>query len=278
LWLKYSLVRDGPTMWAFLRQVRASTLCILAIETDDGHVLGSFTSQPWRLSKGWYGGGGVGEDAFVWRLRRSRLDSASQSIVDQVNHESEIQVFPYRSTSCNTSAGGGDKSNNTTTPPAIQYCSKKCLRMGRGEVLESSATATTATDQRQHDDAASHRPPSPAPTKPKMFQKHKRFGGGRHYGHALSLDKDLKHGTTSSSETFGNPCLIDTTQRGARFSVANIEVWAVTPHVTVAEAEQAELSNLFLDVDNNDDGRDPPAQPPARRINHFMNVLVGGPV
>jgi hypothetical protein len=90
---------------------------------------------------------------------------------------------------------------------------------------------------------------------------------GKHYGYALYLDKDLKSGTTSSSETFGNPCLLDGTQRGARFNVANIEVWTLTPHTTVADAEQSELSNLFLDG-----GRDS-----AHRLN-FMNILVGGPI
>jgi TLD len=268
LWLKYSLARDGPTMWAFLRKVRASTVCFLAIETDGGHVFGSFTTQPWRLSQGWYG---RGEDTFVWRLRRSRLESAGQSIVDQVNHESEIQVFPYRPSS--SSSSGGDTTNAV---PAIQYCSKRCLWMGQGEILESSPTTS-----QQHDIPASE--PAPAIAPPPLASKATVGLAGKHYGHALSLDKDLQRGTTSSSETFGNPCLVDPTRRGARFTVANIEVWAVTSHGTVAEAEQTELSNLFLDHDPAADRADQQQphqqqnQRQGRRRNHFMNMLVGGP-
>lgn len=219
-WLKYSLVRDGASLWTFLRQVRASTLCFLAIETDKGHVFGAFTSQPWRLSKGWYGS----KDTFLWKMRRSRLETTGKSIVDQICQESEIQVYPYR-----------------TGNAAVQYCSKKCLMLGQGEVIPSP---------RLHN-----------PDKPRQVKT------GKHYGYALYLDKDLTTGTTSSSETFGNPCLVDPSQRGARFRVANIEVWTLTPHDTVAEAEQSELSNLFLDG-----GRDS-----THRLN-FMNILVGGPI
>jgi len=219
-WLKYSLVRDGAGLWTFLRTVRASTLCFLAIETDEGHVFGAFTSQPWRLAKGWYGS----KDTFLWKMRRSRLETAGKSIVQQVAQESEIQVYPYR-----------------TGNAAVQYCSKKCLMLGQGEIIPSPTL---------------HNPDKPKPVRT-----------GKHYGYALYLDKDLQHGTTSTSETFGNPCLTDTKARGAHFNVSNIEVWTLTPHDTVEEAEQSELSNLFLDG-----GRDS-----SHRLN-FMNILVGGPI
>lgn len=207
-WLKYSLVRDGPGIFPFLRQGRASTVCLLAVETDDGHVLGSFTSQPWRLAEGWYGS----QDTFLWKMRRSRLQ-LKDSILDQVAQESEIQVYPYRSGNA-----------------AIQYCSKKCLMLGQGEVLPSPALK--------------REPPV-----------------GKHYGYGLYLDKDFQHGTTSSSETFGNPCLVDSGARGCRFTVANVEVWTLTTHSNVEEATQAELSHLFLDS-----GRE------SSKLN-FMNIL-----
>jgi hypothetical protein len=219
-WLKYSLVRDGAGLWTFLRQVRASTLCFLAIETDGGHVFGAFTSQPWRLAKGWYGS----KDTFLWKMRWSRLEISGKSIVDQVAHESEIQVYPYR-----------------TGNAAVQYCSKKCLMLGQGEIIPSPTL---------------HNPDKPKPVRT-----------GKHLGYALYLDKDLQHGMTSSSETFGNPCLTDTNARGARFNVSNIEVWTLTPYDTVAEAEQSELSNLFLDG-----GRDS-----SHRLN-FMNILLPTPI
>jgi hypothetical protein len=220
-WLKYSLVRDGGGLLTFLRQVRASTFCILAIETTEGHVLGAFTSVPWRLSKGWYGS----KDTFLWKMRRNRLKTASRSIVEQINQESEIQVYPYR-----------------TGNAAVQYCSNKCLMLGQGEII-------------------------PSPTYTKDPNKPKTSGrSGKHYGYALYLNGDLSKGTTSTSETFGNPCLIDSEQRGDRFNVANIEVWTLTAHDSVAEAEQSELSTLFLEG-----GRD------GRKLN-FMNILSGGPI
>jgi TLD len=234
-YLKYSLVRDGPGLWSFLRQVRASTLCFLAIETDSGHVFGAFTSHPWRLSKGWYGS----QDTFLWKLRRSRLETAGNSIAEQVCQESEIQVFPYR-----------------TGNAAIQYCSKKCLMLGQGEIIPSPVyrnAPASDTGDISADETTSRR----NSTGTKI---------AKHYGYALYLDKNLQTGTTSSSETFGNPCLIDDTRRGAKFTVANIEVWTLTQHDTVAAADQSELSNLFLDG-----GRD------SKRLN-FMNILVGGPI
>jgi hypothetical protein len=70
---------------------------------------------------------------------------------------------------------------------------------------------------------------------------------GTHYGNAIRLDGALTGGSTSTSETFGNPCLIETDKRGQEFQVANIELWAMTPHSTVAAAERAEMKSLFLE-------------------------------
>jgi len=220
-WLKYSLVRDGRSLWKLLRQVRASHHCFLAIETTEGHVFGSFTSQAWRLSKGWYGS----TDSFVWKMRKSRcLEDAggtltSKSVLQQIYQESEIQVYPYR-----------------TGNVAVQYCSKDCLMTGQGELL----------------------PPSP--------------DGecvGEHYGHAIHLESNLTKGTTSNSETFGNPCLVDSSRRGATFEVCNLEVWTLTPHPTVEDAEQSELSTLFLEGG---------LGPGNEKSLNIMNILVGGPI
>ena len=216
-WLKYSLVRDGSNMWNFLRQVRASEVTFLAIETVDGHVFGSFTCQAWRLSQGWYGRQ-TGEAAFLWKMRRSRdVDpvSVARSIVEQVNKESEIQVFPYREGNA-----------------AVQYCSPKQLMLGQGELLP-------------RDDLK-----------------------GKHYGHALYLDGSLLKGSTSNSETFGNPCLISPDERGAVFEISNLEVWTLTSHSDIESAQQSELSQLFLV--NRDREED-------RNLN-FMKILVGGPI
>lgn len=216
-WLKYSLVRDGSNIWNFLRQVRASEMSFLAIETVDGHVFGSFTCQAWRLSQGWYGRQ-TGEADFLWKMRRSRdVDpvSVARSIVEQVNKESKIQVFPYREGNA-----------------AVQYCSPEQLMLGQGELL------------------------------PRDELK------GKHYGHGLYLDGSLLKGSTSNSETFGNPCLISPDERGAVFEVANLEVWTLTSHLDIESAEQSELSQLFLMNRDRDEGRN---------LN-LIKILVGGPI
>jgi hypothetical protein len=204
-YLKYSLVRDGASLKTLLRNTRASSNCFLAIETVDGHVFGAFTSQPWRLSQGWYGS----KDSFLFNMRHSRLDDVS-SILEQVHNESEIQVYPYRS-------------GNT----ALQHCSKNGIMMGQGELLPA--------------------------THP-----------GEHYGFALYLDPSFKKGTTSTSETFGNPCLVSMEERGATFEVSNIELWTLTPHASIEAAERAELSTLFLDG--------------GRKNLNLLDIIVGGTI
>ena len=207
-WIKYSLVRDGASMWTMMRQIRASSSTVLAIETVDGHVFGAFTNHSWRFSVGWYGG----QQAFLWKMRRSRLETTT-SILEQAMQESEVQVFPVRPGNV-----------------AIQYCSKECLMLGRGEIQGHT---------------------------PGKY-------GGKHYGHGIYLDSSLLRGTTSSSETFGNPSLVDDTERGTRFDVSNIEVWTLTPHDNVGEAQQSELSTMFLEGGRQGDNLD------------VLGILVGG--
>lgn len=251
-WLKYSLVRDGPGLWNFLRQTRASTLCFLAIETDTGHVFGAFTSQPWRLSVGWYGG----VDSFLWKLRRSRVENETKSsVLEQIQAESEVQVYPYRA---------GHK--------AVQYCSKQCLMLGNAEIIPCPVVVPEGTTSTDEDDNNNENVDKKHESSNDNNTDHHRFhqqpiglNGGSHYGHGLYLDKSLLTGSTSTSETFGNPCLVDTNKRGEQFRVSNVELWTLTPHSTVTEAEQSELSSLFLE-------RTDPS-----RLNVYT-ILVGGPI
>jgi TLD len=230
-WLKYSRVRDGGNLAQLLRQVRASTYTIVAVETSTGHVLGSFTSHPWRLSSKWYGGNdsqrkysdgpsnGAADleaSSFVWKMRHPRclVGSTSpvskspsptlrRSIVEQVCQESEIQVFPIRSSS-----------DAAVECDAVQSCSlTHGLRLGQNELRHLSP-------------------------------KHRL--SGEHLGHALAIAPDLLTGSTSTSETFGNPCLTNEALRGEAFDIVNVEVWTLTPHGTIAEAERRELARLFL--------------------------------
>ena len=181
-WLKYSLVRDAGNLWTMLRHMRASNVTALAIETTDGHVFGSFTYDAWRFSAGWYGS----SQAFLWKMRHSRLET-TKSIFEQALQESEVQVFPVRPGNV-----------------AIQYCSKECLMLGRGEIKPDGKVRSGGV-------AVAAGAPFTKPTSPDKE--------GKHYGHGIFLDHSLQKGSTSSSETFGNPCLIDEGQRGMKFEV-----------------------------------------------------------
>uniref|UniRef100_A0A7S4K0T0 Oxidation resistance protein 1 n=1 Tax=Odontella aurita TaxID=265563 RepID=A0A7S4K0T0_9STRA len=88
--LKFSLVRDGPSLYQLLRTVRGSVRTVLAVETTEGYVFGSFTSAAWRPNRAYFGS----HESFVWRMRQSRL-TACHSIVEQAIMESELEVFPY---------------------------------------------------------------------------------------------------------------------------------------------------------------------------------------
>lgn len=88
-WLKYSLVRDGASLAILRRYVRGARRTILAIETTDGQVFGSFTSTNWRYERhGFYGTG----ESFLWRMRHNRKTKCS-SLYDQAQMESEIDVY-----------------------------------------------------------------------------------------------------------------------------------------------------------------------------------------
>lgn len=112
----------------------------------------------------------------------------------------------------------------------IQFCTNDGISIGEGEVTEMSQDGTN-------------------------------------FGHAVRLDKTLQFGSTSNCETFGNPCLTHTDLRGKEFQVANIELWCMTPHSTVATAERAELKTLFLE-----EGRH------ADNNLNLLEILVGSPV
>jgi hypothetical protein len=273
-WLKYSRARDGGGLSQMLRQVRGSKYTVLAVETTTGHVLGSFTSSPWRLSKGWYGGGmqeedvaaarnddedragggrGAGDEkkddseswpasaepetlAYVWKMRHPRClqqqsppssspssaaGATAASIVQQVCQESEIQVFPLRTSA--TAAGDDAGSEVASDAIAVQSCSlADGIRLGQNELLPAASSSSAAPNS-----------------------GHKAWDG-EHYGYALAIDPALRSGSTSTSETFGNPCLIRSGMRGETFELANLEIWTLTTRSTVADAENAELKRLFL--------------------------------
>jgi hypothetical protein len=225
-WLKYSLVREGPSLLKMLRHCRASQHTILAIETTDGHVFGSFTSQPWRLisTKGYYYGN---KESFVWRMRRSR-NEVVKSVVEQILMESQIDVYPF--------TGRNNK---------VQMCTKDCIALGHGELQDDSIGKDNNHEENVEE---SH-----------------SLDSNEFFGLAIKLDKSMTRGTTSSSETFGNPCLVERGSRGETFEVANIELWSLTPHETVEEADRAEMRSLFLEENRH-----------AGSNLNLIEILVGG--
>eukprot|EP00934_Nitzschia_sp_Nitz4_P002861 Nitzschia sp. Nitz4//scaffold225_size51843//40233//43241//NITZ4_006903-RA/size51843-snap-gene-0.6-mRNA-1//1//CDS//3329542699//2851//frame0 len=88
--LKYSMVRDGASLPAFLKRARGVQYSILALETVDGEVFGSFTAQPWRKNWNYFGTG----ESFLWRMRHSRLER-THGVLEQAHMESEIDVYPF---------------------------------------------------------------------------------------------------------------------------------------------------------------------------------------
>jgi len=219
-WLKYSLVRDGPGLMKMLRLCRGSQHTILAIESTDGFVFGSFTSQPWRLTSHqngtnhYYGS----KESFVWRMRQSRFEPC-ESAVEQILMESKMDIFPF-----------------TSLNSTVQSCTKSGIALGSGEIEEAGKEELEGYDKNlvgvEGNTTAIYSHIS-SPTD--------------HYGHAIKLDRSMAHGSTSSSETFGSPCLIERESRGKKFEVANVELWTMTPHDSVEKADKAEMRSLFLE-------------------------------
>jgi hypothetical protein len=124
-WLKYSLVRDGASMHTLLSYIRGARYTILALETADGEVFGSFTSQPWRKSWNYFGTG----ESFLWRMRQSR-NSQCHSIIDQAHLESELDVYPWTG------------ENN-----CVQLCTHDKIAVGGGTVASEKKDETHPDDE-----------------------------------------------------------------------------------------------------------------------------------
>ncbi|KAL3765395.1 hypothetical protein ACHAWU_002313 [Discostella pseudostelligera] len=220
-WLKYSLVRDGASLDILRRYCRAATHTVLAIETTNGDVFGSFSSSPWtcrrhRPNGNTFGSGfyGTGE-SFLWRMRSNR-NTPVHSLFEQAQLESEIDVYPYN--------GSNDY---------VQLCTRDMLALGGGGVGGNSGGGEQPPPL-DDDDAP-----------PVVLEDIVNYGFG------LALDKYLLHGTTSPSATFGNSNLtshrinIDNVDGGVTFDVKNLEVWGFTSANTVSDAQKSEMSVYF---------------------------------
>lgn len=198
-WLKYSLVRDGASLPSLLRNIRGTRRTIIAIETVEGEVFGTFTSSPWRKNWNYFGNG----ESFLWRMRRSRSEKDAQhSILDQAKLESELEVFYWSGR------------NNL-----IQYCTHDMLAVGGGSLLDDN-----------RDD---------------LPDEQLDMGG---FG--LAIDSDLLRGTSSPCATFQSPPLSKIHSNGGPFEILNMEVWTLTPCDSVGEAENIEMTALFMEPYN----------------------------
>mmetsp|Transcript_2879 Transcript_2879/g.4197 ORF Transcript_2879/g.4197 Transcript_2879/m.4197 type:complete len:1291 (-) Transcript_2879:196-4068(-) len=112
-WMKYSMARDGASLHTLLQHIRGATHTILAIETVDGEVMGSFTSAPWRKNWNYFGTG----ESFLWRMRQDR-NTPCYSIIDQAQLESELDVYPW--------TGAND---------CVQLCTQNKIAVGGGNDL-----------------------------------------------------------------------------------------------------------------------------------------------
>ena len=97
---------------------------------------------------------------------------------------------------------------------------------------------------------------------------YERSTDGDHFGHAIRLAPSMEEAWTSTCETFGSPCLVPSDSRGEMVEIANVELWALTPHRSIESAVTAEMRQLFLAETGG---------PTDKNLNLF-EILVGGPV
>ena len=202
--LKYSLVRDGASIHSFLKHARGASHAFLAVETVDGEVFGSFTAETWHKSQETYGNG----QSFLWRMQHSRHEKA-WSVIDQAQHESEIDVFPFISGSSR-----------------VQLCNDKYMVVGGlGDTSASSPTSPLSTTLLDG-----------------------TVVGKNEWGFGLCFTGDvLLEGTSAPCVSFQSPSLSAVHSDGSTFEIVNLELWTVTPCMTAERAAQLELKHLFLE-------------------------------
>jgi TLD len=127
-WMKYSLVRDGASMHSLLQHIRGAKYSIIALETSDGEVFGSFTSEVWRKNWNYFGTG----ESFLWRMRQRRTTEC-HSVEEQAQLESELDVYPWTG------------ENN-----CVQLCTHDTIAVGGGAPTSEKKDETDAEDESQY--------------------------------------------------------------------------------------------------------------------------------
>ena len=92
---------------------------IIAIETLNGEVFGSFTTSKWKESDKFYGKQNRTSEAFLWRLKNERM--MPRKLISSGN-DSNLEVFPY-----------------ARTDGLIQFCNHEKLVVGGGKWKENES-------------------------------------------------------------------------------------------------------------------------------------------
>lgn len=217
-WMKFSLIRDGASLYTLKQYLKASPMTLLAIETSKGDVFGSFTSQTWRNHPSFYGTA----PAFLWRMRHNRR-TPCHSLFEQAQMESEIDVYAY--------SGLND---------LFQICDDHRLAIGGGKLVPDWQQVTS------EDGGSDNESKKPGTVFANGGVSVESLDAGENFGFGIALDENLLGGTTSPCGTFRNPCLTNNLSKGEPFKVANIEAWTFTPCSDKASAERMELSKYFV--------------------------------
>lgn len=215
-WLQYSLVRDGASLDLLLNKAQDSECTILAIETLEGEIFGAFCTKPWKHSQDYYGSG----QSFLWRVEGERFSNSDDDDDDDdesdLEDEVEVQVFKFAFLNHNIQlcqpdrlvVGGGDASHHSNPPPSLA-------------VADSASNASTCSGN-EHVAATAE------------------------WGFGLWLEHDLLRGSSSPCLTFQSPSLSRIHADGSLFEIRNLEVWALTPCISVAQAEANQRQRRLL--------------------------------
>jgi hypothetical protein len=207
-WLQYSLVRDGASLDSLLNKVRDSEHTILVIETLEGEVFGAFCSLPWKQSNDYYGTG----QSFLWRVKQDVQKDQDASTIQSQDAVTlpEVEVFKFAFCNHNiqlcrpdrliVGGGGGGEQAHRHPPPSLA-------------AADSSSTSSTCSVP----PAASH-------------------GKTPEWGFGLWLEHDLLRGSSSPCLTFQSPSLSRIHAEGSLFEIRNLEVWSLTPCISVEQA------------------------------------------
>eukprot|EP00934_Nitzschia_sp_Nitz4_P005217 Nitzschia sp. Nitz4//scaffold335_size18684//12811//13917//NITZ4_008771-RA/size18684-processed-gene-0.6-mRNA-1//-1//CDS//3329548279//5207//frame0 len=209
-WLQYSLVRDGASLDILLSKVKDSGHTLLAIETTEGEIFGAFTTDPWKVSHDYYGSG----QSFLWKIDREswRKDKS----YPRHHHHHSSSSASVRTTSSSRSRRRHHPSVRehiqvfkfAFSNHCIQYCRPDRLILGGGTGRAG-------------------------PVNPE-------------WGFGLWLDHELYRGSSSPCATFQSPSLSTLHADGTPFEIRNLEVWALTPCLSLQDAERSQRHRRLM--------------------------------